>query len=370
MKTRITAVAAPFARRAAATTAPPVSDRPSCQPPPLPTQTVAEDQHSQVTPTPHRRVRWIIVVAGVLVLLASTLAAKRITFYHAPPVASYNTCLAELDTKLSRALADQLRAAGFEFDAAIVSVEGPACQRAVSLVNGLRREDEKGLSGVTARIAVRHAGNGTWSFAGARGLAALRFDVDAAAEMRRLAQSTPPEFPPVALVAPTLNQAKADAASPFVREYAVRLYAPAGGGRGDWLDLETGRCLTGADLDYYYENPRGYVDWCRTNGVDLSAAMYPDRSYWLFTRYLASAPVDGRLWEQATPEDIISHPALRSSRPLPQFFISPADDQTHTYLFRTQQGSFGILRVLEFNPVSRQLRIQYKLARQEAKAET
>jgi hypothetical protein len=310
------------------------------------------------------------LVAGVLVLLAGTLAAKRITFYHAPPVASYNTCLAELDTKLSRALADQLRAAGFEFDAAIVSVEGPACQRAVSLVNGLRREDEKGLSGLTARIAVRHTGNGTWSFAGAGELAKLKFNVDATAEMWRLARSTPPEFPPVVLVAPTLNQPKADAASPFVRECEVQLFAPTGGARGQWLDLETARRLTEADCNHYYHNPRAYADWCRTNGVDLSAVTYADRSYWLFTRYLVLAPVDGRLWEQATPEEIISHPALRSSRPLPQFFISPADDQTHTYLFRTQQGSFGILRVLEFNPVSRQLRIQYKLARLEAKAET
>jgi len=309
-------------------------------------------------------------LAGALVLLAGTLAAKRINFYRPPAVASYNTRLAELDAKLSPALAGQLRAAGYEFDTAIVSVEGPACQRAVSLVNGLRREDEKGLSGFTARIAVRHAGNGTWSFAGARGLAALRFDVDATAQMRRLARSTPPAFPPVAQEAPTLNQPKADAASPFVREYAVRLYAPAGVRRGDWLDLETGRFLTGADLDYYYENPRGYVDWCRTNGVDLSAEVYPDRTYWLFTRYLAFAPVDDRLWEQATPEDIMSHPALRSSRPLPQFVISPADDQTDTYVFRTQQGTIGILRVLEFNPASRQLRIQYKLARLEAKPET
>jgi len=123
-------------------------------------------------------------------------------------------------------------------------------------------------------------------------------------------------------------------------------------------------------LDYYYENPRGYVDWCRTHGVDLSAAIYPDRSYWLFTRYLAFAPVDGRLWEQVAPEDIVSHPALRSSRPLPQFVISPADDQADTYLFRTAKGTFGILRLLGVDFPSGQLKIQYKLARPGAKADT
>ena len=370
MKTRITALAARFARR------PPPQPRRSSQPGPLagpqppPAQPVAEEQHSQVTPAPHKHVRWTIVLAGALVLLAGALAAKRITFYHPPAVASYNTCLAELDTKLSRALADQLRAAGFEFDAAIVSVEGPACQRAVSLVNGLRREDEKGLSGVTARIAVRHAGNGTWSFAGFGELAELKFGVDATAEMRRLARTTPPGFPPVALVAPTLDQPKADAASPFLRECEVRLFAPTGGARGQWLDLETARRLSEADCNYYYHNPRAYADWCRTNGVDLSVAMYPDMRCLLFTRYLALTPVDGQLWEQATPDDVASHPTLRLIRPLSQYVISPADGQTDTYLFRTREGTFGILRLLEFNEASRQLRMQYKLARPRAEADT
>ena len=111
MKTRVTAVAAQFTGRAAAPAAPQATARPGCLPPPPPTQTVAEDQHSQVTPAPHKRVRWTIVLAGVLVLLAGTLAAKRINFYRPPAVASYNTRLAELDNKLAQALASQLRAA-------------------------------------------------------------------------------------------------------------------------------------------------------------------------------------------------------------------------------------------------------------------
>jgi len=109
---------------------------------------------------------------------------------------------------------------------------GPRTQRAVSLVNGLRREDGKGLYGLTGRMVVRHAGNGTWSFAGAGELAALKFGVDARAEMRRLARNTPPGFPPVALATPTVNQPQPDAASPFVRECEVQLSTPADGARG------------------------------------------------------------------------------------------------------------------------------------------
>jgi hypothetical protein len=301
------------------------------------------------------------------VLVAGTLAAKRISFYRPPAVASYNTRLAELDTKLSRALADQLRAAGFEFDAAIVSVQAPDCQRAVCLVKGLGRQDRR--DGWPGEVSAQHVGNGTWSFAGMGQLATLQFSVDATAEMRRLAKSTPPDIPPVGLAALTPTQPKAAAASPFARECEVRLSAVAGGAQGQWLDFETARCMIEPDRDYF-ARPGVYLEWCRTNGVDLSAFVYPDQSYWLFLSPMAIIPVAGGLWEQATPEDLLAHPGLRVPRQFHYTAVSPARDGANTYLFRTQQGAIGILRLLEFNPASRQLKIQYKLARPGAKADT
>ena len=340
--------------------------RPSCPPPPLPTQTVAEDQHSQVPPTPHKRVRWTILLAGVLVLLAGTLAAKRITFYHPPAVASYNTRLAELDSRLSRALAGQLRAAGYEFDAAIVSVEAPGCQRAVCLVKELRRHD---LTGVTGRMSVRHAGNGSWSFAGMGELTELQFSVDATAEMRRLLESTPPEFPQASLAELRPDQLKRQPVGPVARDITILLTARAPGQRRQWLDFERVRCLEEPDRDYFL-HPCAYLDWCRTNGLDLSVVCYPDQGYWLLASEMAVAPVEGNLWEQGTAEGIRSHPALRSIQPALRSASSPARDQADTYLFRTGDGTIGILRLLGFNQASRQLKIQYKLAHPAAKADT
>jgi hypothetical protein len=193
--------------------------------------------------------------------------------------------------------------------------------------------------------------------------------VDAKAEMRRLAKSTPPEVPPVALAALTPNQPKPDAASPFVRECEVWLSAVTEGAQGHWLDLETAQCLTEPDRDYF-DCADAYLHWCRTNGADLSVVVYPDQGYGLFLSPMAIAPVEGKLWEQATPEDIISHSGLRAIRQFRHIPISPTDHQIDTYFIRTEEGTIGILRVLDFNPASRQLRMQYKLARLGAKADT
>jgi len=152
MQTRFNNVVAKSAGRATA----PAAARPSCQPQPAPAGAAAAQQRSQVTPATRKWVIWTIALAGVLVLLAGTLTAKRISLYRPSVAVSYNSRLAELDTKLSRALASQLQAAGYEFDAAIVSVEGPACQRAVCLVKRLRRGD---LIGLWGRVAGRHSRN-------------------------------------------------------------------------------------------------------------------------------------------------------------------------------------------------------------------
>jgi hypothetical protein len=363
MKVRFSPVAAESAERAAASTAREVAGRASGQPQPPSAEATAAQQPSQGLSVPRKRVRWILVLVGVLVLVAGNLAAKRLPFHRPPLVASYNSRLAALDTKLSGALASQLRAAGYEFDAAIVSVEGPICQRAVCLVKGLRREDLMGLPG---RMAGRHLGNGLWSFAGTGELAGLKFNVDATAEMRRLAESTPPEFPQVPVSAAPI-ESPGQTASPFNREFELWLPARADGRQGQWLDLETGRSLTEPDWEYL-ASPLSYLHWLRSNSLDLAAAVYPDGSYWIFTRHLVVAPVDAKLWDRATPDDIVSHPALRSAAHRIRGSFSPGRDQADTYLLRTEEGAMGILRVLRLNRVSQELRIHYKLVLPRAKA--
>jgi hypothetical protein len=183
-----------------------------------------------------------------------------------------------------------------------------------------------------------------------------------------LAEVTPPEFPQAAVEALTPDQRPRDNLPAFSEEIETLLPAMGQGARRHWLDLETGRCLVEPDLHYFVNQPSSRLDWLRTNSLDLFAAVYRGRSYCLFLRHMAFAPVDGQSWEQATPEQILSHPALRLIPHPKPTAIYPARGQTETYVFRTQQGTFGILQVLGFDSSPPQLKLHYKVARWTAKA--
>jgi hypothetical protein len=357
MNTRLDTVGSKFAGSVAARTAPEAAARPSCQAQPSPAEDTAWKQ-SKVAPGKRKNFRWGIALCGGLVLVVGSLAAQRISltlFTGRPAVVSYNHCLADLDTKLTRALASHLREAGFDFDAAVVSVEGPACERAVCLVKMLSRGDAMVSR---CQIAGHHSGNGSWSFAGTGSLAEIKFDVDAAAEMRRLAENTPPDILQVPVSAAPIPL-PGQTASPFDRAFDLCLSGGPDRGIVQWLDLETGRRLAEPDWEYWVSST-SYSQWLRRNSLDLTLVAYGS-CYHLLTRRLAVAPVDARLWDQAQPAEIVSHPALQVPPPSLGSF-SPVNDRMDTYVFRTEEGTFGILRVITFKCTAQELRIQYKLA--------
>jgi len=367
MNTCSIAVAAGLARPAATPAAPTNAVKSNSAPPQQPTEAVRRHLRPRFAPATWKRTWWAAGLAVVGLLLAANLAATLIYRHRVPTVASYNSHVADLDRKLSSELAKQLRTAGFDFDAAIVSVESPACARALCLLKFLRREDHDSVTSVVGGALVRYAGNGFWAFTGTGKLAAFKFSVDASAEMRRLKEATPPEFPQAAMMAITPTQFQRATLSAFNRE--VEAIVPAcQGARPQWLDLETGRCLTEPDSDYFADQPSAQLDWLRTNGLDLVATVYRDGDYCLYPRHMAVAPVDEALWEQATPEAIASHPALRLIPHPVRSSIAPARGQVATYIFRTEEGTFGMLRVLGLDPSLSRLTIHYKLAPVGAKA--
>lgn len=367
MKTCSIADTAELARPAIIPVKPQDAAKPNAEPQQQRPDEVERNPRSQSVSATRKPYWWAAALVVVGLLLAGNLAAMLLNRPGVPAVASYNSRVADLDGKLSSELARQLRAAGFSFDAAIVSVESPACEHAVCLLKFLRREVDDGVASGVGGVLVRSSGNGSWSFTGNGDLTTLKFSVDASAEMRRLAEATPPEFPQAAAAIPP-NQPPRDNLLGFSVEVETSMTASCETARRHWLDLETGRCLTEPELDYFVNRKALRLDWLRTNNLDLLAAVYHDRSYCYFPRHMTVAPVDGKLWEQATPEEIASHPALRSILNPIRSAASPPKGKIATYIFRTEQGTFGILRVLGLDPSQRQLKLHYKLANVGAKA--
>lgn len=329
-------------------------DRPNRTSPPSTVQTLAGSPAA--TSTRHRAV-WVIAALLVALLLAASLAVRIGPPYRTAAVASYSTRLTALDAKLSRELTQQLRAAGLEFGTALVSVEPPACKRAVCLIKSLRRDN---LILPPLELAVHHGGNGVWTFNGKGELASLQFSVDATEEMLQLAESAPPNFGQLPLSVLTTDFPAFPTRLPQAQELEARLPVSLEKGCTRLLDLETGQCLTEPNFDHLV-GPIACRDWLRTNGLDLFVVTYTNGTQWLFTRRVVFIPVADQWWEQATAEEILAQPAIHANPHPGRQSWQLNGRQTNTFVFRTEADTCGIVRLPEFNPTAPEFRIRYKL---------
>ena len=150
-------------------------------------------------------------------------------------------------------------------------------------------------------------------------------------------------------------------AVPFGTVIEALLPAPPEAGRPELLDLETGRRLREPDSEYFAGNARANIAWIRTNGLDISGVVLSGRNFMCICYYMAVVPVNSQRWEQATPAEIIADPELARIRDPKRPFIFPARDKSDTYLFRTAEGTPGILQVVGLTPNNRNVKIRYKL---------
>jgi len=301
-----------------------------------------------------------LVVVGLL--LVANLSATFINHRRLPSGNSYHSRLAALDQKLSTALAKELRAAGFSFDALVLNVDSPTCHQAFCLVKFLRRKTDDSARTIVGGVSAAHAGQGIWTFSGTGDLAGFGFSLDASAEMRRLAEVAPPEFALPLTTAPVMNQPPKASAAAFSMEREFILPAAGKSARPMWLDLETGRCLIDPDRRYVATGPAVLSEWVRRNGLDVLATVDRDGSFCLYPRYMAMAQVDSKLWQQASSQEIASHPALQSmARPYGRALLFKGSEEG-TYLFRTKDGTLGILQIQPTKASPLGLRMRWKLA--------
>jgi len=320
------------------------------------------DRRSQFQGDRLGRFWWAAALVVVGLLLVANLTATFTNHRSSPSDNTYSSRVAERDHKLSTALAKELRAAGFSFDAVFANVDSPACNQALCLIKFLRRETDNSARTIAGGVSAGHAGRGIWTFTGTGELIGFSFSLDASAEMRRLAEAAPPEFALPLGTAAVINQPLVDSASAFRMEREYVFPSADTSARPLWLDLETGRCLIDPDRDYIAGGSAVLSEWVRRHGLDVYATVDRDGSFCLYPRYMAVAQVDGKLWQQASLEEIASHPALQSmARPYGRALLFK-DRAEGTYLFRTKDGTSGILQVQRTEDSLPELRIRWKLA--------
>ena len=80
---------------------------------------------------------------------------------------------------------------------------------------------------------------------------------------------------------------------------------------------------------------------------------------------MAVVPAHSNCWEQVTAAEVVSNPALSAIRDPKRSVLWFEHDKTDTYLFRTQEGTLGILRIAGLSDDRRTVLIRYRLVSRE-----
>ena len=131
-------------------------------------------------------------------------------------------------------------------------------------------------------------------------------------------------------------------------------------GTADLMDLETGLTLLHPPLEFFNFRAGTIMGWIRSNGLDISCFLWPGGAACI-TYDMAVIPVDAKCWEQTREEELVANPALYPVRNSPRKLLVLGQNRPDTYIFRTAEGTFGILHIVGFGEQERGVKIRYKM---------
>ena len=124
------------------------------------------------------------------------------------------------------------------------------------------------------------------------------------------------------------------------------------------LDLETGRVLFQPPLEYFNFRADLIMGWVSSNSLDISCSVWPTGATCV-TYNMTVVGVESKCWEETTAEELLGNPALAPQQHSPRRLLVPGKNQPDTYIFRTGDGTLGMLQLVA---VTQQVvKIRYKL---------
>ena len=128
----------------------------------------------------------------------------------------------------------------------------------------------------------------------------------------------------------------------------------------DILDLETGRALLQPPFEYFNSRADAIMAWIRSNSLDISCSVWSSGAACV-TYDMTIVAVEGKCWEETTEEELLCNPALAPGCHSPRRLLGVGHNRPDTYMFRTGEGSLGMLRIAGVSPHGRGVNIRYKL---------
>jgi hypothetical protein len=131
-------------------------------------------------------------------------------------------------------------------------------------------------------------------------------------------------------------------------------------GYGKILDLESGRALLQPPAEHFNYNAGTIVSWIRSNGLDISCFVWSSGGTCV-TYDMNVVAVDSKCWEKTTEKDLLTNPALAPRTHSPRRLLVVGDNRPDTYMFRTAEGTLGMLRIVGLSQDGQGVKICYKL---------
>jgi hypothetical protein len=102
------------------------------------------------------------------------------------------------------------------------------------------------------------------------------------------------------------------------------------------------------------------MGWIRTNGLDISSSLWPGGAACV-TYDMTIVPVTAKCWETTTEQELLDNPALAPVPHSPRRLLVVGNDGPDTYIFRTGEGTLGMLQLVGVSEHKRGVKIRYKL---------
>ena len=113
------------------------------------------------------------------------------------------------------------------------------------------------------------------------------------------------------------------------------------------------------DEDFNFR-PDAIMAWIRSSGLDISCYVWSSGAACV-TYDMTLVAVDGKCWEETTAEELLGNRALDPGRHAPRRLLVLGHNRPDTYLFRTGEGTLGMLRIVGLSQHGRGVKIRYKL---------
>lgn len=128
----------------------------------------------------------------------------------------------------------------------------------------------------------------------------------------------------------------------------------------EMLDLETGRFVLQEPFQRFKFRAEAIMRWIRSNGLDISCNVWSTGAACV-TYDMTVVPVLAKRWEDIAEEELLSNPALTPKHHSPRRLLVLGRNSADTYLFRTGDGTLGILRISGLSQNGQGVKIRYKL---------